>query len=144
MTYPPQGPGNYGAYQAGPGQSMPSQPMAVIGDIVVTGEAFQTPSEVFPLAEASINAMDFTQVQRKTPTWAIVLAIVGALFFLIGLLFLLVREDVVTGYVMVTVEGNGRRHVSQVPVYNAMMRNDVMSKVAYAQTLVASARTQPY
>ena len=35
-------------------------------------------------------------VHRHIPTWAIVLAILGALFFLVGLLFLLVKEEDVT------------------------------------------------
>lgn len=30
--------------------------------------------------------------RRRTPTWAVVLAVLGALFFLVGLLFLLVKE----------------------------------------------------
>ena len=35
-------------------------------------------------------------VHRRIPGWAIVLAIIGLLFFLLGLLFLLVKEEEVT------------------------------------------------
>jgi hypothetical protein len=44
-------------------------------------------------------AADVSTTQRRIPTWAFVLAIVFVLFFLLGLLFLLVREEVTRGYV---------------------------------------------
>ena len=42
---------------------------------------------------ASVGVERQATTARRTPTWAIVLAVLGALFFLLGLLFLLVKEN---------------------------------------------------
>lgn len=118
--------------------------LVVIGDIGVTADYVITPSGTFPLADITVYGMDQTQVVRKTPSWAIVVAIVFALFFLIGLLFLLVKEESLSGYVMVTVEAQGRRHASMVPVASAMARTDIMQRIGYVQTLSANARSRTY
>jgi len=56
-----------------------------------------------------------TFTRRYTPTWAVVLAIIGFFFFLLGLLFLLVKEQDTLifsfapegGHTKVTVNGTG-------------------------------------
>ena len=71
------------------------------------------------------------------------MAAVGtALFALLGLLFLLAKESVVQGYVIITVESGGRRHVTHVPVANAAQRADVLQRAAYLQQIVAYSRQQ--
>lgn len=121
-------------------QSPPT--LVVIGDITVTTEQVLTPSGAFALADVSIYANDQSHVTRRTPGWAIVVAVIFALFFLIGLLFLLVKEEQVAGYVNVTVEAQGRRHVSMVPIQSAMARTDIMQRVGYVQTLTSNARSR--
>ena len=118
------------------------QVLVVIGDIGVTADQVITPSGVFALADVSIYANDQSHVIRRTPGWAIVLAVVFALFFLIGLLFLLVKEEQISGFVNVTVEAQGRRHASMVPIRSAMARTDIMQRVGYVQTLTANARSR--
>lgn len=54
------------------------------------------------------------------------------------------KEEVVTGYISITVEGLGRRHVSQVPVASAVARVSVMQRVGYVQNLTANARATIY
>ena len=49
-----------------------------------------------------VRIADTSYTTKKTPTWAIALAIVGALFFLLGLLFLLVKETVINRQCTIT------------------------------------------
>jgi hypothetical protein len=138
--YPP----NVAGFGQPPAPFAPPQFLVLLGDIGVTAVDIRTPSGIFPLADVTVHAMDQTRVTRKTPGWAIVLAIIGALFFLLGLFFLLVKEEVVTSYISITVEGQGRRHVSQVPVASAVARVSVMQRVGYVQNLTANARAAVY
>ena len=85
--------------------------------------------------------MDQTHTTSKTPTWAIIAAVVTFWFALLGLLFLLVKESKTEGYILLTVDGPGMRHVSQVPVFTAEQRTDVMQRAAYLQMLAGQART---
>jgi len=43
----------------------------------------------------SVQVVDAPDVKRSSPSWAVALAIVGAFLFLLGLLFLLVKETTV-------------------------------------------------
>jgi len=138
----PQAP--LGGFGQPPAPFAAPQFLVLLGDIGVTAVDIRTPSGIFPLADVTVYAMDQTRVIRKTPGWAIVVAILGALFFLLGLFFLLVKEEVVTGYIAITVEGQGRRHVSQVPVASAGARVSVMQRVGYVQNLTANARAAMY
>lgn len=52
---------------------------------------------VYSVPSAEVANISFGSTQafvRKTPSWAIVLGIIGLLFFLLGLLFFLVKENV--------------------------------------------------
>jgi hypothetical protein len=68
---------------------------AYVGTVTLTGVAA---SDV-----ASVDVHDHTTYERRRPTWAIVLAIIGAFVFLLGLLFLLVKDNVPIQSAMVTV-----------------------------------------
>lgn len=126
-----------------PGRYPVAQPYLVqLGDLYVTPTEIITPSGPLSLTEVDVWVVDQTIAIRKTPTWAIVAAVGTALFALLGLLFLLVRTSVVQGYVIVTVESGGRRHVTHVPVANAAQRADVLQRAAYLQQIVAWARQQ--
>jgi hypothetical protein len=70
------------------------------------------------------------------PSYAIVLAIVFFIFCLLGLLFLALKEDVMTGHVEVELHGaNSFYHFTQVPVSNPAQAYDVQRAVAYVQQL---------
>ncbi len=52
-----------------------------------------SPFYAIPLADITdIRVADDSYETRVTPTWAVVLAVIGAFVFLLGLLFLLVKE----------------------------------------------------
>jgi hypothetical protein len=110
-----------------------------IGDIGVTSTQVVTPNGTAALAGSQWIVTDRSYTTTKIPTWAIVLAIVLAFACLLGLLFLLVKETVTTGYVEVTVHSGSLVHTTQVPVANP---NDVAwyrQQVAHAQSLAAQA-----
>jgi hypothetical protein len=83
--------------------------LAHIGDIEVTATAVRTPAGVIPLADATVEVLRERVV--RTPTWAVLCAIIG--FFvvpLVSLLFLLAKETVAVGPTSVRVSGRGVRH----------------------------------
>jgi hypothetical protein len=90
-------------------------PLVTIGDITVTQNWVQVPTGRFPLRGTNWTVQDSTQVTEAIPTWAIVLAIVFALMCLLGLLFLLVKEKKYSGFISVTVVGEGLYHSVQLP-----------------------------
>jgi hypothetical protein len=84
-----------------------------IGDIEVTRTALRTPVGDVPLGAATVRVVD--ELLVRTPTWAVIAAIVG--FFVapvVSLLFLLARESVPAGTARVTVEGAFVRHETTV------------------------------
>ena len=79
------------------------------------------------------------EVSTKVPTYAIVLAIVFALFCLLGLLFLLIKEQVVQGYVEVHVRSGDLFHMTQLPVWDPAQVQQIRATVGQAQSLAAAA-----
>ncbi|MFD3699961.1 hypothetical protein ACFWUZ_28215 [Streptomyces sp. NPDC058646] len=119
-----------GAYAQGPGGVGLN-----LGDITIAGDQIITPSGTMPLRGAMWNATDFSRTEEKIPTHAIVLAIVFALFCLIGLLFLLMKEKVTTGYIQITVNSGGRHHSTMIPAADAHTYAWVMTQINYARSL---------
>ncbi len=111
-----------------------------IGDIGVTTDLIVTPNGNAPLAGSRWIVLDQSRTERKIPTWAIVLAIIFALACLLGLLFLLVKEDRTTGYVEVSVMSGSLNHVTQIPIRNEGEIAQVRQRVHQAQTLAAAAQ----
>ena len=66
------------------------------------------------------------------------LAVLFFLVCLLGLLFLLVKEKRTTGYVQVTVQGQGTFHATQIPASNRLQVGDVHQRVNYVRSLVAA------
>ncbi|MGW5846818.1 hypothetical protein ACWFQ8_02435 [Streptomyces sp. NPDC055254] len=118
-------------YAPGPGAG----PGLSLGDITIAGDQIITPSGTMPLKGAMWNATDFSRTEEKIPTHAIVLAIVFALFCLIGLLFLLMKEKVTTGYIQITVTSGGRHHSTMIPAVDAYTYAWVMTQINYARSL---------
>jgi hypothetical protein len=88
----------------------------IIGDIGVTEHWVVTPNGTTALKGTRWVATDNTRIQQRIPTVAIVLAVVFAFVCLLGLLFLLMKEDYVTGYVEVRVTADDLDHWTQVPI----------------------------
>jgi hypothetical protein len=114
-----------------------------IGDIGVTYDTVVTPNGNAELAGSQWLLIDRTTTENKIPTWAIVLTIVFTLLCLVGLLFLLVKETTVTGYVEVSVRSGNLVHMTQLPVRNQHDINNYRQLVSQAQTLAAQAAGRP-
>jgi hypothetical protein len=110
-----------------------------IGDIGVTRNWLVTPNGNARLGGSQWIARDLTRTESKIPSWAIVLAIVFALFCLLGLLFLLAKEQYTTGYVEVSVQAGSLFHSTQIPVSGSYQVAQIRQQVSQAQTLAAAA-----
>ncbi|MBD2829128.1 MULTISPECIES: hypothetical protein [Streptomyces] len=130
----PTMPGPYlPAPQGVPGQH--GMPMLSIGDITVMSDAIVTPSGTMPLKGAVWTATDMSRTEEKIPTHAVVLAIVFALFCLVGLLFLLMKEKQTTGFVQVTVTSGGRHHATMIPATGPHTFPAIMAQLNQARSL---------
>ena len=113
-----------------------------IGDIGITPSEVVTPNGTAPLAGSQWICTDMTSTQSKIPAWAIIMAIIGALLCLVGLLFLLVKEEVTTGYVEVSVRAGSVYHKTQIPVSNQQQISQIRQQVGNAQILASQADQQ--
>lgn len=121
-----------------PGQ--PEQVVLTIGDIGVSPTWVVTPNGTAPLRDSQWTVQDRTFTQQVTPTWAIVMAVLGIVFCLLGLLFLIVKEDKITGYVEVTVRSNNVFHVVQLPAGSPHAIAHARQLVYQAQSMAAAIR----
>ena len=117
----------------------PDPILTSIGDIAFSTHWLVTPVGTKPLRGTQILVTDFSRTERKTPGWAIVVAIVLAFFALLGLLFLLVKENVTVGSVQVTVHNDGLAHATQVFVRSSYEVAEIQQRANYARQLIASA-----
>ena len=126
--------------QPNPRNPWPERPptLLMIGDINVTSDGVTTPSGSISLKNAEWREVDRTTVTQEIPNWAIVCAILFAVFCLLGLLFLLVKEEVPKGFVEVTVDGDGISYTTYVPVNTQAQLTNVIEQVNYAQWLGTS------
>lgn len=129
MTYVP----------AVPAPGTPEVALVTIGDITVSQNWLVTPNGNRPIRGTQFIVTDFSRTESKIPTWAIVLAVIGFFFFLLGLLFLLVREKVTTGSIQVSVQNGNLLHAVQIPAYSPQAAMDINSRVMYARQVVAAA-----
>ena len=75
---------------------------------------------------------------ESIPSYAVVLAVVFFLVCLLGLLFLLIKERKTTGWMTVSVQGEGTYHATQIPVSSPAAVADVEGRVSYIRGLVAA------
>jgi hypothetical protein len=123
-----------------PAPSPVAQPfLLTIGDIGVTADAVVTPNGVGALAGSQWIVTDRSYTTSKIPSWAIVMAVIFALLCLLGLLFLLVKEEVTTGYAEVSVHTGDLVHMTQLPVSNPQHVMYYRQLVGQAQSLAAQA-----
>ncbi|MFF3393676.1 hypothetical protein ACFYW1_22460 [Streptomyces sp. NPDC002669] len=135
----PQGaaqPGVPGAGFPQPGmQPGAGMPVLTFGDIAVMNDQIVTPAGPMPLKGAVWTATDLSRTEEKIPTVGIVLAIVFALFCLIGLLFLLMKEKRTTGFIQVTVTSGGRHHSTMIPAVSQDTFPMVMAQLNTARAM---------
>ncbi|SNT01790.1 hypothetical protein SAMN06309944_1787 [Micrococcales bacterium KH10] len=120
----------------------PTQPTLVsIGNIHVGGEQVTTPVGTWSTADINISTQDNTQISTYTPGWAIALAVIFVWFFLLSLLFLLVRNPRMSGSVTVTVwASNGQSYSDTLWINNEYEHRDVFNRVQFAQNLIGQSR----
>jgi hypothetical protein len=112
--------------------------IAQIGEIQVTSTTVRTPAGQFPLKGSQWLVTDQWTAEQKIPMWAIVLAIL--LFFCVGpfsLLFLLAKETVAAGAVLVQVNSGPYHYVSRIPVSNQLYVQHVYQQANYVRSLAA-------
>lgn len=114
-----------------------------IGDIGVTERWITTPNGYAPLKGSQWIITDRTITEQKIPTWAWVACIIGLLACLLGLLFLLVKEEVTTGYVQVSVRSGNLYHVTEIRVTKQQNVAWLRQLVSQAQSMAAAAPPAP-
>jgi hypothetical protein len=141
----PEGSGPAGAQLSSGGdpqsQAATEPVLVTIGDISVTESRVFTPSGTRPLGEVSWTVTDGSVTTTSIPVWAIVCAIIGFFLFLIGLLFLLVKETTTRGTMQITVFGPGFVHTTNIQVTSQAQVTDINARVNHARMLAAAYAT---
>lgn len=109
--------------------------LVTIGDIVVSRSWVVTPTGTKPRREVSWSATPLYQSSQVIPPWAVVCAVIFFFACLLGLLFLLVKEERTSGHVQVMVQAPGFVHSCYVPVKSMAQVQDVMARIDYARSL---------
>jgi hypothetical protein len=118
------------------------QPLVRFGDFSLTEHWAVTPQGSIPLAGCQIFVANNTRVDRVIPTWAIVVAIVGLFVITVfSLLFLLAKEDRVSGFAQITITNGSFTYQTCEPAqFNlAAQFSELQSRTNYAQALIARA-----
>lgn len=110
-----------------------------VGDIGVTYTSIITPNGHIPLDGSAWIVTEQTTIVQVMPGYAVVLAIVGLPFCLLGLLFLAIRQDRLSGHVQVAVQNRGAFYATQVPVSKPQQVAAVQAQVNDIRGLVAQA-----
>ncbi len=121
-----------------PTPSQPEQFVLTIGDIGVSPSWIVTPNGTAPLRGSQWTVQDWTYTRQAIPTWAIVVAVIGAVVCLLGLLFLLVKEPRTDGFVEVTVRSDHVFHGIRLPADTPHAVAHVRHLVYQAQTMAAA------
>lgn len=121
-----------------PTSAAASSVLTTVGDIAVTSDSVITPNGAAPLLRSRWVVTDMSRTESRIPPYAIVLAVIFALACLLGLLFLLVREKVTTGYVQVWVGSGGFQHSCQIPVSSPEQVQQIRQQVAYVQSMTGA------
>jgi hypothetical protein len=106
-----------------------------IGDIGVSQHWVVTPNGSAPLAGSQWIVRDGTRLEEKMPAYAIVLAVIFFFVCLLGLLFLLIKERKLVGFVEVTVRSGETYHVAQIPVRHVSEVDGVRRQVHQVQSM---------
>lgn len=121
-----------------PPLTSPGVVVAQIGEIAVTSTTVHTPAGDIPLARSTWQVSDFWHTEQKTPTWAIVMAILGfCVLTVFSLLFLLVKETIYRGTLQVTVTNGPRQYVARIPVSAEAHVQHLHQQVNYVRSLAA-------
>lgn len=109
-----------------------------VGDIACTRDEVITPNGRLSLRRTVWVVSNNTTTTESIPTWAIVMAVLFVAACLLGLLFLLVKERKTTGWMSVSVQGEGTYYSTQIPIGSPAGVADVEQRVGYIRGLVAA------
>ncbi|HET6950644.1 MAG TPA: hypothetical protein VFI47_09725 [Acidimicrobiales bacterium] len=110
-----------------------------VGSIGAGMRWLHLPDGSVPLRGTAWRISDQVHTTTQIPSYAIVLAVIFSVFFLLGLLFLLIKETTVEGVVQVGVEGDGFSYATQVPVASYAEVREVHHRVKAIRHLAAAA-----
>lgn len=113
--------------------------LGTIGDINFTQHWVLTPTGPHPIRGAIWTVQDMSYWQEGISTVGVVLCILLIWLCFLGLLFLLMKERKLRGYVQVTVQGRGFHHQTLVPVMGVDTVMRVNQMVNYARSLSVTA-----
>jgi hypothetical protein len=113
--------------------------LVTIGDIACTQTEVITPTGRCAIGSATWTFTDMSRTTKEIPTWAIVCMAIFLFSCLLGLLFLLAREERTEGFVQVVVQGPGFLHHVQLPVSSVAQIYDLNARVGYARGLSSAA-----
>lgn len=115
----------------------PQEPVLVqIGELIVTRTTVHTPVGPIPLRGSQWTVQDRWLADRRTPTWAIVLAVVGFFCVLVlSLLFLLAKETRFHGTVDVGITNGRQQYVARIPVASMQQVHHIYHQVNYVRSL---------
>jgi hypothetical protein len=113
--------------------------LAAIGDISISQHWVLTPTGPHPIRGSVWTTTDMSYYQESISTTGVVLAILFVWFCLLGLLFLLMKDRRMVGYIEVTVQGSGFHHSTLIPARGPQSVIWVHHQVNYARALAAAA-----
>jgi hypothetical protein len=113
--------------------------LATIGDISISQHWVYTPTGPHPIRGSVWTMTDMSHWEEKISTAGIVLTIIFVWFCLLGLLFLLMKDRRMVGYIQVTVQGSGFHHSTMIPATGPHSAMGVYQMVNYARGLAAAA-----
>lgn len=117
----------------------PEQWLATIGDIAISQHWVMTPTGPHPIRRSVWTVTDMSHYQESVSVWGVILAILFIWFCLLGLLFLLMKDYRMVGYIQVTVQGSGFHHSTMIPASGPQSVTWVHQRVNYARALAAAA-----
>ncbi|WP_430783002.1 hypothetical protein [Actinoplanes sp. G11-F43] len=124
-----------------PGSPVPSAigPVIVeIAEIQVTSTVVRTPVGDLPLAGSRWQVSDHWISQRRTPTWAKIVAFVAICpTGFLSLLLLLVKETVPQGTMHVTVTSGQHQYVARITLHHEDDVASINQQVNYVRSLAA-------
>jgi hypothetical protein len=111
-------------------------PLGTVGEIAFSQSTVITPIGRFPIRGTVWTVNDMSRTERTTPAWAVVVAILVFWWTcLLGLLFLLVKEQKTTGHVQVSVQGHDKHYTTSILVTHPGMVGQIHQQVNYARNL---------
>jgi hypothetical protein len=117
----------------------PEQWLTTIGDIPISKNWVGTPSGPQPIRGSVWTVQDNSQYYENISAAGVVLCILFVWFCLLGLLFLLMKDRRIGGYIQVTVQGKGFYHATTIPARSPHTVLEVHEQVNYARSLAAAA-----